>query len=76
MANEVTKSGYFTQYLGLKSLSGMCVSLPFNFPEKSRVVFLGTVCLVTGYKQQYFLGSDSMLIEDSKERKQKNLLAA
>lgn len=54
----------------------MCVSLPFNFPEKSRVVFLGTVCLVTGYKQQYFLGSDSMLIEDSKERKTEEFVSS
>lgn len=50
--------------------------LPFNFPEKSRVVFLGTVCLVTGYKQLYFLGSDSMLIEDSKERKTEEFVSS
>lgn len=57
-------------------LKAFLVSLPFNFPEKSRVVFLGTVCLVTGYKQQYFLGSDSMLIKDCKERKTEEFVSS
>lgn len=45
------------------------VSLPLKFSEKTRAVFLGTICLVTGYKEQVFLESESVLIEDHRKRK-------
>lgn len=45
------------------------VSLPLKFSEKTRAVFLGTICLVTGYKEQVFLESESVLIEDHQKRK-------
>lgn len=76
MANEVTKVDISHSTWDSRAFLRMCVSFLFNFPEKSRVVFLGTVCLVTGYKQQYFLGSDSMLIEDSKERKTEEFVSS
>lgn len=43
--------------------------LPSWFPENTWVVFLGTVCPVTGCKQQGFLGSESVLPEDCWKRK-------
>lgn len=61
---DISHSTYHT-----RAFLWMCISLPSKFPEKTRVVFLGTICLVTGYKQQGFLGSESVLIDDCLERK-------
>lgn len=45
-------------------------TLPHSWiPKNLWVVFLATVCFVTGYKQQCFLGRESVLIENFQKRK-------